>query len=82
MMDERDKFIEERSRFIGFVVFWLVWVFGSIISRAFLRYGEGRETIPIDALPVLVVAGFLVFVVSQSIAILAQYGGSAGNEKA
>jgi hypothetical protein len=81
MMDERDKFIEERARIIGFTVFWLVWVFGSMLSWALLRYGAGRETIPVDALPLLVLGGFVVFVISQSIAILAQYGRSAHRDE-
>jgi hypothetical protein len=74
MMDERDKLIEERSRFIGLNVFWVVWVLGSVAAWALLRYAAGRITIPVETLPILALAGWLVFLLAQSIAILAQYG--------
>jgi hypothetical protein len=76
MMDERDRLIEERSRFIGFTTFWVVWVIGSVGAWAALRYVAGRETISVDTLPMLVLAGWLVFLLAQSIAILTQYGRS------
>jgi hypothetical protein len=82
MVDERDKLIEERSRFIAFNVSWLVWVIGSVGAWALLRYVAGRETIPVDVLPILVVAGFLVFLLTQSLAVLAHYGWSARDDEA
>jgi len=80
MMDERDKRIEERSRIIGFSVFWVVWVIGSVGAWALLRYVANCETIPVETLPMLVVAGFLVFMMVQSVSILAQYGWSGHND--
>jgi hypothetical protein len=78
LLDERDKQIEQRSRFIAFSVFWVVWVFGSVGAWAVLRR-TGWETVPVDILPVTVWIGGVIFVLAQSVAILVQYGRSSNN---
>jgi uncharacterized membrane protein len=39
-----------------------------------------HTTVPVDVLPLLVLAGWIVYTVTQSIAILVQYKRSASND--
>ncbi len=75
--DERDYSIQSKAVIIGYAIFWIAFVSGNMIVWA--AYRE-KGSIPADILPIFVLAGFAVFVLTRSIATLVQYraGGSSG----
>ncbi len=80
VLDERDRLINLRAQLAGLWVFWELFVAGCMIIWALRRYYWREATISIDALPLLVIGGLIVFVVTHSIAVLVQYGRSHGDE--
>jgi len=71
-LDEREQVIRRTSVAIGYTVFWIALVAGCMIPWLVL-YGRGRETISIQVLPLLVMGGMVVFVVTQSVTTLVLY---------
>jgi hypothetical protein len=82
VLDERDQLISLRAQLAGLWVFWECLVLGCVGGWAVLRYVQHRETITVEVLPLLVFGGFTVFTVTQSVAILVQYGRSRRDENA
>lgn len=77
--DERDTSIQIKSTTIAYSVFWFLWVVGSIITWAIKR--NSGNSISVEVLPLMVLAGFLVVNFVQSIAILISYGWGDKNGK-
>jgi hypothetical protein len=75
-LDEREQIIKQRAGMIGMGLFWLVFVFLCMGVWAYLSVRR-QAMVPIGFLPFLVMLGTLVFIVTQSIAILVQYKRSA-----
>jgi hypothetical protein len=76
-MDEREELIYQRATSLGMAIFWQVFVFSCMGVWAILDLGYHQTKVPVGFLPFLVVLGFIVFMVPQSIAILVQYKRSA-----
>ena len=76
-LDEREALINQRAAAIGVVLFWEVFVALCMGVWAYLSYVRHQATVPVGFLPFLVMLGFIVFAVTQSIAILVQYKRSA-----
>jgi hypothetical protein len=76
VMDERDRLLSANAWRAGMAIFWLVFVFGCVGSWAFMRYVRGLErvTVPVEFFPWMVIAGMIVFGVTQSVATLCYYG--------
>jgi hypothetical protein len=72
-LDEREALIYQKATSLGMVIFWQVFVFSCMGVWAILSYGYHQTKVPVGFLPFLVMLGFIVFMVSQSIAILVQY---------
>ena len=68
--DERDHTIHSRSTVVAFAIFWLTFV-GSCMIPWYLYQQQG--TISINILPAIVLIGWIVFVLTQSLALLVQY---------
>ncbi|MGP8258542.1 MAG: hypothetical protein ACLQM6_01155 [Acidobacteriaceae bacterium] len=79
-LDERESLINQRAATIGVVLFWEVFVFLCIGVWAYFSYVRHQATVPVGFLPFLVMFGFVVFMVTQSIAILVQYRRSTGDD--
>lgn len=79
-LDEREVLINQRAATIGVVLFWEVFVLLSMGVWAYLSYVRHQATVPVGFLPFLVMFGFVVYMVTQSIAILVQYKRSAGDD--
>jgi uncharacterized membrane protein len=69
--DERDKIIGSRAQLIAFRVFWVSFVGGIL---AVWKIYEQPGAVPAKLLPLIIMAGFVVFMLVQSVAILVQYG--------
>jgi hypothetical protein len=78
-LDERENLIRQRAERTGMVMFWEVFVILCMSVWAVLSYGWHRTTLPVGFLPFLVFAGYIVLIVTQSVAILMQYKRS-GND--
>ena len=76
-LDERDQMIRRTSVAIGYTVFWGAFVAGCMIPW-FVLYGRGRETISIQVLPLLVIGGMVVVVITQSVVTLVLYRTACG----
>jgi uncharacterized membrane protein len=68
--DERDRLIHSRATLIAFAVFWVAFVGACMIPWAVYRK-DG--SVPVDLLPLIVLAGWVVFSLTQSAAMLVQY---------
>ena len=81
VVDERDEQIGRRSVLVAYAAFWLFFVATCMITWGVLHW-RGQNSISIYVLPNLVFGGMFVVVVTQSVATLAQYGGtgSCGKE--
>jgi hypothetical protein len=79
-LDERETLICQRAGTIGVVLFWEVFVLLSMGVWAYLSYVRHQATVPVGFLPFLVMLGFVVYMVTQSIAILLQYKRSTSDD--
>jgi hypothetical protein len=79
-LDERESLIKQRAAMIGMLLFWEVFVFSCMGVWAVLSYVRHQTTLPVGFLPGMVIAGMVVFTVTQSIAILVQYKRSANDD--
>jgi hypothetical protein len=82
VLDERDQLVAVRAQILGLWVMWEFLVFGCMATWAVKRYYKHEPTISVDVLPLLLMASFVVLIVSQSIATLVQYGRSHADEVA
>ena len=73
-MDERDLNIQRKARFCGFGVFWMVYIFGIMVTWECARF-KGIESISIDVsvLPLFVPGAFILIFVVDSIAKVIMY---------
>lgn len=71
MIDERDRLIQARASLTGFRIFWIVWVLSSVGLWAALR---SREVVPVEVLPLTVLAGWALFTVIEASLTLVGYG--------
>jgi hypothetical protein len=79
-LDELEALIYQRAITLGMQIFWLVFVLSCMGVWAVLSFGYHQTKAPVDFLPFLVMLGWIVFMVSQSIAILVQYKRSLCDE--
>jgi hypothetical protein len=79
-VDERDQFVGLRAVLAGYSIFWVCFVAACMTTWGVLRYCKYQDTVSVDVLPLLVGGGMIVFMVSQSVAILIQYGRSRERE--
>jgi hypothetical protein len=79
-LDEREELINLRATTTGFAGAWLVFVALCMGVWAVRSYALHRPTVPVDFLPFLVFVGMIVFTVFQSLAILAEYKRSCGDD--
>lgn len=77
--DERENLIRERAARVGLVASYEISVILCMGAWAVLSYGWRQTTLPVGFLPFLVLAGAIVLIVTQSVAILLQYRRS-GND--
>ena len=70
--DERDLLILRRAQFAGHLMFWLLFVLGSICTWGVLFY-RGIESIPIQTLPLMVFWGMWIIVTVQSVTTVILY---------
>ena len=69
--DERDHGIFSQAQLFAFRVFWMVFGGGVLLLW---KTCEQAGAIPVQFLPLLIMAGFVVFMMTQSVAILVLYG--------
>jgi len=81
VVDERDQLISLRAQVAGLWIFWECFVAAVMLTWGISRWYD-CQTISIDALPWLVFGGMIIYVVTHSIAVLAQYGRSGDHESA
>ena len=79
LVDERDRLVSLRAQVAGLWVFWECFIAACMITWAVLRYGKGQHTVPVEILPAMVFGAMIVFLLTHSIAVLAQYGRSRGD---
>jgi len=79
-LDEREELIDRRATMLGMTLFWEVFVLSSMGVWAVFSYIRHQTTVPVGFFPFLVWVGFIVFSVTQSVAILVQYERSASND--
>lgn len=72
-LDERENLISQCAAGIGAVICWEVFVILCMSVWAVLRYVRHQTTLPVDFLPFLILACWIVWIVTHSIAILMQY---------
>jgi hypothetical protein len=82
LIDERDQLVNARAQVAGFWIFWEFFVVVCMITWAVLRYIYHRNTVSVEVIPLMVVGGMAVFVLSYSIAILFQYRTGRRHESA
>jgi uncharacterized membrane protein len=71
IVDERDALIHAKASLTGFRIFWVLWVLGSVGMWAALR---SREVVPVEVLPLTVLAGWALFTAIESAMTLVGYG--------
>jgi len=76
--DERDELIHKKAILIAYSVFWVFFTAACMIPWLVLKTGA---KIPVVLLPVVLVGGFIIVQLVQSVAILVQYGWSGKGEK-
>ena len=81
VLDERDQLVQLRAHLATLLVVWLCLVFGCMSTWAVFRYVKHQDTVSVDVLPLVVVVGGVIYLVTMSIAILAQYGRSHGDQE-
>jgi uncharacterized membrane protein len=70
VMDERDRMIHAQSVKIAFAVFWLYFVAACLVP--WLLYKDAGA-VPASLLPGALMIGAVIFILSQSLAMLVQY---------
>ena len=73
-VDERGKTIGRKAALAGAIISYEVFVFACMITWFIYYFGKGKELISVHALPCIVVAGWVAFIVSWSVALLILYG--------
>lgn len=76
--DERDQLIHKRAIIVAYSLFWLAFTAACMIPWWILETGA---TIPVVILPTILLGGFLIVQLIQSVSILVQYGWSDKGEK-
>jgi hypothetical protein len=79
-LDERETLINQRAMTLSMQIFWLVFVLSCMGVWAYFSYILHQTTVPVGFFPLLVMLGWIVFMVAQSIAILVQYKRSANDD--
>jgi len=79
-LDEREALIYQQATSLGMAIFWQVFVLSCMGVWAVFSFGYHQTKVPVNVLPFLVMLGYIVFMVTQSIAILVQYKRSAGDD--
>lgn len=76
VMDERDLLLLRRAWSAGMKSFWIFFYAAGMGTWAYLYFVRGLEkmTVPIGILPAMITAGFIVFMLAQSLATLHYYG--------
>jgi hypothetical protein len=82
LMDERDQLVNARAQVAGLWIFWEFFVAACMITWAVLRYFYHSDIVSVEVLPLMVVGGMVIFVLSYSIAILFQYRTGRSHESA
>ena len=75
--DERDASIQKRSLLLAYSTFWVVFVFGAMITWAVIG---PKGHISVNVLPIMVGGAGILVITVQSVAILVQYGWRDKNE--
>lgn len=71
VFDERDQFIFIRATLISYVVLWLYFIAACIYSWL---SAAPEKSISVNVMPIVIVGGIAVFLATQSISTLIQYG--------
>jgi len=79
-LDERESLINQKAMMTGAALFWQVFVLSCMGVWAVCFYILHRPEVPVVLLPALVWGGFVVYNVTQAIAILVQYKRSAADD--
>jgi hypothetical protein len=79
-LDEREALINQQAMMLGMRIFWQVFVLSCMGVWAYFSYILHQTRGLVGFLPFLVMLGFIVFMVTLSIAILVQYKRSAGDD--
>ena len=79
-LDEREALINQQAMMLGMKIFWLVIGLSCMGVWAVLSFGYHQTNVPVGFLPFLFVLGYIVYMATQSIAILVQYKRSASDD--
>ena len=81
VMDERDWLLSRRAWTAGMASFWLFFCIAGMGTWAYLYCLRGlqRVTVPVGIFPLTIWAGFIVFMLAQSLATLHFYGWKAND---
>ena len=80
-LDERDMLIQRRAYLHGFSAFWIILVFSVMIAWVFLRFispdgtgaGPISVTIDVDMFPLMLIPGFIILMLANSLSTIIQY---------
>lgn len=78
--DERDQLISTRATLLGFRIFWISFVAACMLIWGVIAYIHGRDTVPVDVLPLVVLGGWFIFMLAHSLALVIQYARSSHEE--
>ena len=76
--DERDQLIQKKAMLIAYSTFWICFVSACMIPWSIIG---PSGSISVNALPSIVLGGFIILMLVQSVAILVQYGWTCKGEK-
>ncbi len=74
--DERDELILKKAVLTAYIVLWLYFVAACVTA---LKLVGSQGSIPVIMLPIILLGGLLIFVITQALATLFQYGWGGGN---
>jgi hypothetical protein len=87
VLDERDKQIGDRSQVFAWRAVWLYWCLVCLAPWFWVAFRSGLAAVeapfvPVEWLPWVLMAGFIVFMMAWSVSILVHYrrGGQTGDE--
>lgn len=73
-VDERVQTIGRKAALTGAMISYEVFILACMATWCIYYFGKGKELISVHALPCIVVAGWVAFIVSWSVALLILYG--------
>ncbi|MGE5609636.1 MAG: hypothetical protein ACM359_10310 [Bacillota bacterium] len=72
--DEREALVQKNAALAAWAASWLYFVLICMVPWALMHYVWHQDRISVEVLPWILMGGFIVFMLAQSVAVLAQLG--------